>query len=75
MEKFSRNWMFRKNEEDMIKNSARNQLYKFLKNELQLLELKIRKESGDNDKQETELDDDAVNYKFMHMDMKKRKEQ
>ncbi|CAF3172262.1 unnamed protein product [Rotaria socialis] len=67
-------WMFRKNEEDTIKNSVTNQLYIFFTNELKLLELKIRKKSGDSDKQETEIDDDAVDYEFMLRDIKKMTE-
>ncbi|CAF2155575.1 unnamed protein product [Rotaria magnacalcarata] len=65
-------WMFRKNEEDMIKNSVTNQLYIFLTNELKLLELRIRKKSGDSDHQETEIDDDAVNNEFIHLMVKQK---
>ncbi|CAF1538872.1 unnamed protein product [Rotaria sp. Silwood1] len=56
------NWMFRKNEENMIKNSVHSQLYKLLTNEIQLLQLRIKTKSGDNDEQDTETDDDDVDY-------------
>jgi len=60
------NWMFRKNEEDTIINSVRRQLDILLTKEIELLELTIRKKSGDSDKQDTEIDDDDFNYKLMY---------
>ncbi len=59
------NWMFRKNEEDTIKNSVHLQLYTLLKNEIQLLQIRIRTKSGDSDKQDTETDDDDVSDELM----------
>jgi hypothetical protein len=63
------NWMFRKNEEDTIINSVHRQLYVLLTKEIQLLQLRIRKKSGDSDKQDTETDDDDVSDEFMDRDV------
>ncbi|CAF3786474.1 unnamed protein product, partial [Rotaria sp. Silwood1] len=69
------NWMFRKNEEDKIINYVNNQLYTFIKNDLQLLQSRIRTKSGDSDKQETGIDDDDVNNTFMLKTMNDIEEQ
>jgi hypothetical protein len=59
------NWMFRKNEEDAIKNSVHRQLDLLLTRELERSELRIRTKSGDSDKQDSETDDDDVSDELM----------
>ncbi|CAF4077825.1 unnamed protein product, partial [Rotaria sordida] len=69
------NWMFRNNEEDKIINYVNDQLYTFIKNDLQLLQSRIRTKSGDSDKQEIDIDDDDVNNAYMLRAMKEIEEQ
>ncbi|CAF1509236.1 unnamed protein product [Rotaria sordida] len=64
------NWMFRNNAEDKIINYVNDQLYTFIKNDLQLLQSGIRTKSGDSDKQEIDIDDDDVNNAYMLRAMK-----
>jgi hypothetical protein len=62
------NWMFRKNEEDTIKNSVHRQLDILLEQAIQKLKSRIRTKSGDSDKQDTQTDDDDVSNEFKHRD-------
>ncbi|CAF1283527.1 unnamed protein product [Rotaria sordida] len=68
-EKIYPNWMFRNNEKDKIIDDIHNQLYTFIKNEVQLLQLRIRNKSGDSDMQDTEIGDDDDDNFFVHVNM------
>lgn len=64
------NWMFRKQEDFMMKYFIHRKLYEFLTTEIKELQARNRKRSGDSDKQHTEIDDDDVNEKYMARTMK-----
>jgi hypothetical protein len=60
-------WTFRDNEESIIQNYVNDQLYTLVKKELNQLQRTNRTKSGDSDKQETDLDHDAVNKNFSYL--------
>ncbi|CAF4510376.1 unnamed protein product [Rotaria sp. Silwood2] len=63
------NWMFRNNEKDKIIDDINNQLCSFIKNELQLFQLSIINKSWNGDNEETQIDDDNIDYRFIDFNM------
>ncbi|CAF3408460.1 unnamed protein product [Rotaria sp. Silwood2] len=61
------NWTFRNNEDDFIENELNDKLYRLIRKELIQFERTNRKNSWHSDKQETGVDDNNVDMKFIKL--------
>ncbi|CAF1434217.1 unnamed protein product [Rotaria sordida] len=68
-EKIYPNWMFRNNEKDKIIDDIHNQLYKFIKNEVQLFQVTMRNKIDDSDEEATEVEEYIDNW-LLHLNMR-----